>query len=170
MVIILLGLFVLMVLGFLAFPSLLWARCSLRRTPLGFPHRQLGELPKSLFQFQKGWTSSHPGPDTLYRATGIFRHLLVGKPDHGPPQFLQCDRGGKVFVTLYKGVMRCPVHLDHYLTPRQDEICYSAKTREWVLGPIRFSEQAKGAFEYRLSRGGTYVEIEPVTKETHSLV
>lgn len=150
----------------LAFPSRLWGRFWPARTTPGGTHSRLGELPKSLFQFRKGWTNSKPVFNFPGKVSILpFQNFSVSKANDPPPKFFQCNRTYQVFATLRFGKMRCPVHFDHNLTPWKGKVRYSFQTGEWVLGTVRLSKFTYEVLKSDLGSRGLHVEVEPVTKE-----
>ncbi len=163
------GLFVSMLLRtWLAFRSLLWGRFWPPPTKLGALPGRLREKSKRPSKFHQGWTRSKAKlnfpPKPFYTPP---RSLKVTKPYYLPPTFLKCNRCDKVFVSLLRAFVRCPVHLDHYLTEMKGKIRYSAETREWILGSIRFSELTYQAFKFNFGSGRFIIEVKPVTEEAH---
>lgn len=154
-------------LTLLRLPSRLWGRFWPTRTRLGGPHRQLGELPKRLFQFQKAWTSS---ASTVNNLAQMYRtlyppNLRVLKTYYPPPLFFKSNVTNEIFVTLDERLVRWAVNLDNCARIEEDEVRYVPGTKEWVLGSVSFSEKAYHALYYDLRGRAFRIQPGPITKE-----
>lgn len=100
-----------------------------------------------------------------YRRVYAEQNLRISKSDNPPPFFFKSKTTGKVFATLSWDLVGGSIYLDDYTPLNQDEVYYSAETREWVLGSIRLSEVAYQSLKGRLSGRQMYVEVKPVPEE-----
>jgi hypothetical protein len=100
--------------------------------------------------------------EVLWGDTGRF---FIGKADYAPPLFLEDKRTGEVFATLSRPLVGFAVDLDKNLVEVKGEVRYSPETKEWVLGPIRFSEESYFALKHGLTRGWIAVKPRPVSEE-----
>lgn len=92
----------------------------------------------------------------------------VGETDNPPPTFFKRNTTGKVFATLNWDRMGRSINLDDYTPFNKDEVHYSPKTREWVLGSIRLSEATYQTLKGNLRGYWTYVEVKPITEEAQT--
>lgn len=154
-------------LTLLRLPSRLWGRFWPTRTRLGGPHRQLGELPKRLFQFQKAWTISNPAVQYKFKRVEIRNgvHFGVLKPYYPPPLFFKSNITNEVFVTLNQSIMRWAINLDNCARIQQDEVYYDPRAKEWVLGSVSFPEVTYKFFEPDLRWSAIRIQPGPITKE-----
>lgn len=147
--------------------NLLWGRFWPPRTLLGSLHERLRESSKSRFQFPRGWTSSKfrvDGLAEIYR-TLYPGNLVIGKAYNPPPRFFKCDTCTKVLASLLQGEVRCAINFNHNLTEMKGKVRYSPQTREWVLGPIRLSEEGYHLLKNNFRWGRLYIKVEPITEE-----
>lgn len=94
--------------------------------------------------------------------------FLIRKSNYAPTAFFKSNARNEVFIDLRGPAVTNPVYLNHYTRIEENEISYSPKTREWVLGSVRLSEKAYYALKPTLSRGWILVQVTPVTPEAHA--
>lgn len=153
-------------LGCGAFLSLLWGRFWLPHTPLGALHNWPGvKIPETSFQFQKGRTTFNHFSYPLRTAYGVIHNFPVPKPYNRPPRALKCNRTGDVLVYLRSSIVGGPVNLNDYTVIKESEIYYSAYTKEWVLGSVRFSELGYCALQAGFGDGWARIKAGPITEK-----
>ena len=96
------------------------------------------------------------------------KRLFISKAHNPPPTLLQCNRGDQIFLSLCRGGVTCPIHLDHYLVPREEKVHHSPESGEWVLGAIRLPKAGYEALKSYLGPCLIGVEPEPIPKESHT--
>lgn len=106
--------------------------------------------------------------DPIYkfkREIDALNGLFVSESHHFPAHALKRNSTGQVFITLNYELMRRAINFDGYSFLREDEVYYSPQTKEWVLGPVRLSEEAHHALKSFLRHSLVLVQSSPVTEK-----